>query len=1195
MLWVNKDLDAEQVRIPSPDVVAATVRLPGRDILLMSVYVQGRDAEALLETCQTLDRVIREARGTGGQVVEVIIAGDFNQHDCLWGGDDVSPARQGEADVVIDLMNEYSLRSLLPRGTKTWQGRDQESTIDLILASEDLARTLVKCTTHETDHGSDHQAVETKLDLAMPQPRMEPRLLFKNAPWKEINARIAGRLQTVPTEGSVQEQADGLMDTVLEAVHELTPKAKPSHYAKRWWTTELTQLRRIYTYWRNRARSARRGGQAQPELERLAKEASKQYHDDIRRRKKAHWDDFLADNTNIWNAAKYLDTEGGGSLDKVPQLARADGTRTTNGTEQAEELLATFFPPLPDEIAEEGPRPQRSPIDIPEITLGEIEAQLFGMKPWKAPGADGLPLMAWRQVWPVVRHRVLKLFRKTVEEGALPHQWRHAKIVPLKKPGKGDYTIAKAWRPISLLSTLGKVLEAVIAERISYAVEEFGLLPSNHFGARKRRSAEQALMLLQEHIFKAWRGRQVVSLVSFDVKGAYNGVYKDRLLQRLAARGIPPQLVRWVGAFCSGRTASIDVNGQASEKRDLPQAGLPQGSPLSPVLFLFFNADLVQHRIGADGGAVAFVDDYTAWVVGPTAEANRGGIQGIIEKALNWESRSGATFEADKTAIIHFSRNAERVDGTPYIIKGRTVNPKEEVKVLGVILDQQLRYKKHIARAATKGLKAAMALRRLRGLAPSVARQLYTSTVAPVMDYASCIWMHACGETLVKPLNRVQNVGAQAIVGTFRTVATAVAEAEASIPTVRQRFARRATTFWIGMHTLPRNHPLVHFMTRSTRRFTSPLQRIAAAHEGIPVDNSEIIKPFVLGPWKKRINLLQEKDVTTALSEGAPQNPTVITTSTSTRSDTVGIGITTRTPRAIWAAEGVFTERARLGPRDMQNPFTAELAAMHKGLDAHDRMLDAVNRIVRETSRRLVFGNIVILTRNKAATQAITTPRGQSGQADIERIYATVDRLREKGVTVSIGWVPTDAESELTRAAKRAAQCAANPEQPLKKEPYRAISTTLAAAKKAQEGHQALPTDVGRYSKRIDTALPGRHTRWIYDGLTAAQASVLAQLRTGMTRLNTYLRKIGAAQDTECACGQAAETTEHFLFRCVRWTSLRAEMQRVTGSKTGNLSFHLGGKAPTDLENWKPDRIAVHATIKYAMATGRLNEGQKTS
>ena len=104
--------------------------------------------------------------------------------------------------------------------------------------------------------------------------------------------------------------------------------------------------------------------------------------------------------------------------------------------------------------------------------------------------------------------------------------------------------VVKAWRPISLLTTLRKTLESVVAERISYTVETFGLLPANHFGARKKRSAEQALLLLQEHIYNAWRLKKVLSLVSFDVKGVYNRVYKDRLLQRLTARGILPALVR---------------------------------------------------------------------------------------------------------------------------------------------------------------------------------------------------------------------------------------------------------------------------------------------------------------------------------------------------------------------------------------------------------------------------------------------------------------------------------------------------------------------------------------------------------------------------------------------------------------------------------------------------------------------------
>jgi len=176
---------------------------------------------------------------------------------------------------------------------------------------------------------------------------------------------------------------------------------------------------------------------------------------------------------------------------------------------------------------------------------------------------------------------VLALFRASLEDGSLPSQWRHAKIIPLKKPGKEDYTVTKAWRPISLLATLGKVLELVIAERISHAVETYGLLPTNPFGTRKQRSAEQALVFLQEQIYAIWRGRKVVSLISFDVKGAYNGVSKERLVQRMRVRDIPEELCRWTEAFYSDRTASIRINGRIAEGRNLPQAGLPQSFPLS--------------------------------------------------------------------------------------------------------------------------------------------------------------------------------------------------------------------------------------------------------------------------------------------------------------------------------------------------------------------------------------------------------------------------------------------------------------------------------------------------------------------------------------------------------------------------------------------------------------------------------------
>jgi hypothetical protein len=291
--------------------------------------------------------------------------------------------------------------------------------------------------------------------------------------------------------------------------------------------------------------------------------------------------------------ARYLKQDKQGSGDKIPPLKRDDGSITNDKKEQAAELMNTFFPPLPDNIEDEGERPQRATIPAPSLGLEEVERQIHAMKPWKAPGEDGLPAAVWVQTWPAVKHRVLALFQSSLNTGEIPHQWKHAKIIPLRKPNKKDYTKPKAWRPISLLSTLSKVFEAVIAERLSNMVETYGILPANHFGARKQRSAEQALILLQEKVYEAWRKGKVLSLVSFDVAGAYNGVYKDRLLQRLEARGIHPSLVRWISSFCSDRTAAIIINGETSPNQELPQAGLPQGSPLSPILYLFFNADLV--------------------------------------------------------------------------------------------------------------------------------------------------------------------------------------------------------------------------------------------------------------------------------------------------------------------------------------------------------------------------------------------------------------------------------------------------------------------------------------------------------------------------------------------------------------------------------------------------------------------------
>jgi hypothetical protein len=109
MLWVRSDIDAEQIPVPSADLTAAVLQLLDRAVMVVSVYVEGKNTDALASTVTELHNLIvrfRSGRGTG---TEVILVGDFNQHDQLWGGDDISPTKQGKADLLMDFMSKHSL------------------------------------------------------------------------------------------------------------------------------------------------------------------------------------------------------------------------------------------------------------------------------------------------------------------------------------------------------------------------------------------------------------------------------------------------------------------------------------------------------------------------------------------------------------------------------------------------------------------------------------------------------------------------------------------------------------------------------------------------------------------------------------------------------------------------------------------------------------------------------------------------------------------------------------------------------------------------------------------------------------------------------------------------------------------------------------------------------------------------------
>ncbi|KAM3502786.1 hypothetical protein MY11210_008956 [Beauveria gryllotalpidicola] len=338
-------------------------------------------------------------------------------------------------------------------------------------------------------------------------------------------------------------------------------------------------------------------------------------------------------------------------------------------------------------------------------------------------------------------------------------------------------------------------------------------------------------------------------------------------------------------------------------------------------------------------------------------------------------------------SLVSFDVKA-RSSNEPFTIKGREAMAKSSVKLLGMTMDAGLRYKEHVAATASSGLTVAMCLRRLKMVSPRVARQLFTAAVAPVMDYASTVWMHACGARELAWLNRAQMEGARAITGAFRGVATSVAEAEANIQPVQERHAQAAARLWINVRTLPKSHPLARSKFIAKRRFVSPMQKIRIALQRIDTDRLEIIHAYAVAPWHEHVRATTDADQMESSKIPDEVEGIIIATSSSQIGDHVGMGGVVCDTAINGVDELVASYSVLLGSRDEQNPYTAELAAMAFALKCMPSgMRDR---------------DITIMTRNRSAAQVVWRPRQQSGQCTIKQIYGHTERLRKQFCSVSL-------------------------------------------------------------------------------------------------------------------------------------------------------------------------------------------------
>ncbi|KAE8218636.1 hypothetical protein CF326_g9121, partial [Tilletia indica] len=588
------------------DVVSLQIRgLTGPHLHLVNVYNAPRGEKDQAEGVRTL---------TGSRWDEaheaVLVGGDFNAHDANWATEEWNGRTNSAGRLLSRWMGAQGWVLGMEAGTPT-RG---SAALDLIFLSPALQRLgwLRDCRVRpDLASGSDHDVIWTELNVRRSATGLGDeagRFSENRADVELMKAEFESLLPTFETliasaaaaaeagATTATDQLDAATEALNEAVHKAVTASTPRSSGKRggyvWWNVDCAEAHAKFRAARQQQRCAPRSDRYQ---ERLA-------------RTRGNFRKAVTKAKRAWARQKVEELEGNdifGAMQwakgrrryRSPPLMDADGSVRVETEEKAQVLRTALLPPpVPADLPQIDLHLSHSTTIAEEpLTASEVESALFEQNPKKAAGPDEVSFLTLRRLWPVAKDSMVTLMATGLRLGWHPRLFRQATLVALKKGGTRDPAQPRSYRLISLLPCLGKVLEKVVARRLTYYAQKYGWVPPEQFGGMPGRSTDDAALTLVHDVEAGWakRTQRTTSALAFDVKGAFDATHGQRLVHQLYRIGCPLHLVRWVEAFLTERRAAVRLDGETTEMSTL-DTGIPQGSPVSPILFIIFVSPLLR-------------------------------------------------------------------------------------------------------------------------------------------------------------------------------------------------------------------------------------------------------------------------------------------------------------------------------------------------------------------------------------------------------------------------------------------------------------------------------------------------------------------------------------------------------------------------------------------------------------------------
>lgn len=749
---------------------------------------------------------------------KLIICGDFNAKSTIWGSEIIDEL----GSCFMEFFTDNHLCSLNSTNCTTFEARQAKTAIDISVSSWNLEPLCCNWVCHENrsnmddeiqisngDYfiGSDHNAITFELCIDsfknLPHSNIHqvwnfPKSNEETSKWTQFERLLSQRLHPLIqhvqaleeddiNEREIERQTKRLTRIITQSAQDIFGLKTIRSEMKSWWTYSLQRLRqqtrRAERYWKRngkREQDRRVYRQLQTRLTRLIREEKGKSKQKLVESMSKEQIRRLYSKFNRYRSQPIV---------CFPELKHSyNPTRIGKTDQEKSDILVETFAHPPENEHESKSHGERVEGSLSRcrkdkdlhfntmffnnpITRNEITNVTKELDSFKAMGPDMIHNAFLKRGGDSLHRAMQVLFNLCFQCGYFPKAWKLQQIIPIPKPNR-DMSESKNYRPISLVSCLGKVLDKILTKRLMHYVHTKQLISSDQAGFQWEHSTYELLLRITEDIYSNFEHNNVTHAAFLDINKAYDSVWREGLRYKLRHYfNIKGNLYWILSSFLDCRVGYVLLNGKQSKTIDFPM-GIPQGGSLSPILFLLFINDVnAEKQDGIEMGT--FADDISLWT-SPSCDNSHQhqvtqleALQRTITRIQTWCAKWRMTLAVEKTQFMilhhHTKRNVYKQAlrlKTNESEKETSIEAQKKVKYLGVYLDSHMTWEYHVDYIYGKAMKKVGYLKYLCGrhFGPGLAEYLllYTSIVRPTLDYGAPFYCDAISTCYEKKLDQVQ-------------------------------------------------------------------------------------------------------------------------------------------------------------------------------------------------------------------------------------------------------------------------------------------------------------------------------------------------------------------------------------------------------------------------------------------------------